>query len=133
MHDDVRQLIDGYDEPARQQLLAVRDLVFSEAARHAEIGELVETLKWGQLSYLPLKSRVGTTVRFDAVPGCPSKLAMYLNCQTTLVDGIRQLYPATFEFKGNREIVFDADAAMPETELRHCIALALTYHLKKTA
>ena len=30
-----------------------------------------------------------------------------------------------------RAILLDANATLPEAELRHCVALALTYHLRK--
>jgi hypothetical protein len=56
---------------------------------------------------------------------------MYVHCQTDLVATFRELYPKEFTFAGNRSIIFDADDAIPEPALRHCVALALTYHLNK--
>jgi hypothetical protein len=35
------------------------------------------------------------------------------------------------KFEGNRGIVFDVADGLPEEALRHCISLALTYHLRK--
>ena len=40
--------------------------------------------------------------------------------------------PEVFAFSGNRAILLDPDRPLPEAELRHCIALALTYHSKGT-
>ncbi len=34
-------------------------------------------------------------------------------------------------YGGNRSILLDAGVEIPEAALRHCVALALTYHLKK--
>jgi hypothetical protein len=34
-------------------------------------------------------------------------------------------------FSGNRSIILNAEDEVPEPALRHCLALALTYHLKK--
>ena len=58
---------------------------------------------------------------------------MYVHCQTNLVSTFREIYPDSFSYEGNRSIVFDAADGLPEEELRHCISLALTYHLRKRA
>jgi hypothetical protein len=131
MDKQVKQVIEAHGAAVRDRLLAIRQLVFDEAGRHVEIGELAETLKWGQLSFLPKKARVGTTVRFDVSTKQPARLAMYVNCQTSLVDTYRQLYPDAFQFEGNRAVTFAVDGDLPAQQLRHCIALALTYHLAK--
>jgi hypothetical protein len=34
-------------------------------------------------------------------------------------------------YAGNRAVIFNADDAIPKAALRHCVALALTYHLRK--
>jgi hypothetical protein len=34
-------------------------------------------------------------------------------------------------YGGNRCIILNADEDVPEPALRHCVALALTYHLNK--
>ena len=41
--------------------------------------------------------------------------------------------PTEMSFDGNRAIVLDASAPLPAAPLRHCIALALTYHRDKRA
>ncbi len=56
---------------------------------------------------------------------------MYFHCQTDLVATFRELYPDEFRYDGNRCILFKAADAIPEQPLRHCLALALTYHLNK--
>jgi len=48
-----------------------------------------------------------------------------------LVETFRELYPNDFQFEGNRSIVLERDRALPQLPLRHCIALALTYHQRK--
>ncbi len=57
---------------------------------------------------------------------------VYVHCQTDLVSRWRQLYDGTFEFDGNRAILFNVDEPLPEGALRHCIAMALTYHHAKS-
>ena len=51
--------------------------------------------------------------------------------QTDLVETFRELYPTQLRYGGNRSILLDAAEEIPEPELRHCLALALTYHLRK--
>jgi hypothetical protein len=53
------------------------------------------------------------------------------HCQTNLVETFRELYPTELSYSGNRAIILNADDAVPEPALRHCVALALTYHLNK--
>jgi len=60
--------------------------------------------------------------------GSDTKYALYFNCNTSLVDTFRTLFPKTFRYRGNREIEFDIEEPIPEEELQVCIAMALTYH-----
>jgi hypothetical protein len=64
------------------------------------------------------------------VKASPGQYAVYFHCQTDLVETFRELYPG-LSYSGNRAILLDADKKLPEVELRHCLALALTYHLRK--
>ena len=50
---------------------------------------------------------------------------------TSLVESFRRHYPDELRYEGKRAILFDEDDEVPEAALRHCIALALTYHLRK--
>ena len=59
------------------------------------------------------------------------RYAIYFHCQTDLVETFRELYPTEFNYAGNRSILLDAGDKVPEAALRHCVALALTYHLGK--
>ena len=93
------------------------------------MGALEEVLKWGQVSYLT-KSRSGSTIRIDRVKSAAGQYAVFFHCQTDLVATFRELYPE-LSFGGNRSILLDATDKLPEAALRHCVALALTYHLNK--
>jgi len=112
-------------------LLEVRRLILGTAANTAGVGAVEETLKWGQPSYLTLLSKSGSTIRIDRVKNGAADYAMYFHCQTTLVDSFRLMFRDTFKYEGNRAIVFNEDDAVPVDALRQCIAMALTYHLKK--
>ena len=102
------------------------------AAKTPGVGALKETLKWGQPSYLTQESRSGSMIRIDRVKPAAGddreRYALYVHCQTTLVSTFRQLYRDELVFGGNRSILLDADRPLPKAALKHCIALALTYH-----
>lgn len=111
-------------EPARTQLLALRELVLKTASEEG-IETLEETLKWGQPSYVP--GRQGTTVRLgedEASGGCK----LYVHCQTSLVDEWRSQFGSSLKFEGNRAILIDPNGPLPAQDLSICIASALTYH-----
>jgi hypothetical protein len=120
-----------YPKHLRPRLLRLRRLVLETATATEGVGALEETLKWGQPSYLPSVSRSGSTIRIDQVKSEASQYAIYFNCRTDLVARFRELYPDTFTFGGDRSIIFGAEHSVDESALRHCISLALTYHLPK--
>jgi Domain of unknown function (DU1801) len=127
----VARTFDAYPPAMRRKLLALRALIFKTAAATDGVGELEETLKWGEPAYLTTQSRSGSTIRIDWKRARPSQYAMYFNCQTSLVDTFRSLFPHELTFEGNRAIVFEAGAKVPADALSFCIAAALTYHRTK--
>ncbi len=118
----------SYDPAQRKKLLALRKLIIDTARAAEGVGPLEETLKWGQPSYLT-KSKSGTTIRIDR--HSDNRYALFVNCQTDLIATFREHYPRQFKYEGKRAIVFDLEKDPPATALRHCIALALTYHVRK--
>jgi uncharacterized protein DUF1801 len=119
----------AYPQPARTKLLALRRLILDTARSTKGVGRIEEALKWGQPSYLTPETRSGSTVRIDHVEG--QQYAIYFHCQTDLVATFRELYPDKWSYGGNRCILLNAENKIDETALRHCVALALTYHLNK--
>ena len=126
----VEAVFDAYPKPVKARLLALRRLIFDTAKTTKGVGALEETLKWGQPSYLTAETKSGSTIRIDQVKTEAGQYAVYFHCQTNLVETFRQLYPELC-YGGNRSILLSADDKVPEAELRHCVALALTYHLGK--
>jgi hypothetical protein len=126
----VEAVFEAYPRPVKARLTALRRLIFDTAKATKGVGALEETLKWGQPSYLTPESRSGSTIRIDHVKSAPGQYAVYFHCQTNLVKTFRELYPE-LQFSGNRAILLDASEVLPEAKLRHCVALALTYHLNK--
>jgi hypothetical protein len=127
----VEEVFSGYSNVLRAKLLALRGLILDTAKATAGVGPLQETLKWGQPSYLTAETKSGSTIRIDRVKSAANHYAVYFHCQTDLVETFRALYPRELSYGGNRSIVLNALDELPEPALRHCVALALTYHLNK--
>jgi len=125
----VDAVFDAYPTPVKTKLTALRRLIFDAARSTKGVGRLEEALKWGQPSYLTAETGSGSTIRIDRVKQA-NQVAVFFHCQTDLVDTFRELYPK-LSYSGNRAILLDADKKLPEAELRHCVGLALTYHLRK--
>ena len=123
-------VFEGYPKSIKTRLLALRRLIFETAKATPGVGALEETLKWGQPSYLTSETRSGSTIRIDRVKTADDRYAVYFHCQTNLVETFRELYPE-LSYGGNRSILLGTGEKLPEAALRHCVALALTYHLRK--
>jgi len=130
LNHHVAERFASYPANVRLKMARLRSLIFAVAARDERIGKLEETLKWGEPAYLTSASKSGTTVRIDWKAKSPNQLGLYVNCKTPLVDTFRSLFPQ-LNFAGNRAIVLDVGGDFPETELKVCIALALTYNIDK--
>jgi hypothetical protein len=121
----------SYPAKARRKMLALRKLVLQTAAATPGVGDIEETLKWGEPAYLT-RNKTGSTVRMDWKARDPENYAMYFTCQTGLVETFRTLFARDFTFAGNRALVFRLDDKIPRDALAVCIAAALTYHTRKT-
>lgn len=127
---EVLAKFDTYPPNARRKLLALRELVFRTAATTEGVGEIEETLKWGEPAYVT-KNKSGSTIRMDWKKNDPDHYAMYFHCQTNLVETFRTMFPQDFKFQGNRALVFALEDKAPQDSLAMCIAASLTYHLNK--
>lgn len=122
---DVCAKIQSYPSHIRDRVLSLRQLVIETAAKTEGIGQVEETLKWGEPSYVV---KGGSPIRMAWKPATPNQYAMYFNCQTKLVSTFKALYPDEFNFEGNRAIIFDQNEVIAAESLKHCISLALSYH-----
>ena len=128
---EVAAVFETYPKEIKSKLMSLRQLIFDVASRTNGVGELEETLKWGQPSYLTTQTKSGSLIRIDQIKSQEGKYAMFFHCQTTLVDTFKEMYRGQFEFGGNRSIIFDIKNKVPVKELSHCVSMALTYHLNK--
>ena len=113
----------------RQILLDVRELIFEVAASDPRIDAIEETLRWGEPAYVTTKNKTGSTIRLgiEKNSGTP---ALFFNCKTTLVEGFRQKFGVKLSYSKNRAILLNGDLVKIGPALTHCIAAALTYHLR---
>ncbi len=120
----------AYPRAAKQRLLAIRELIFTVAERVDGVGQLQETLKWGEPAYLTSNGS-GSTIRMDWKSKHPDQIALYFNCQTNLVESFRMMFPHEFGYEGNRALLLPVAKAAPKHALALCIEAALTYHVRK--
>ncbi|EOW9225170.1 DUF1801 domain-containing protein [Vibrio vulnificus] len=123
----IKDHFDEYPDNARVRLEELRNLVF-QVASELELGEVDETLKWGEPSY---SVKTGSPLRMDWKLKSPNSYYLFFNCQTKLIDTFRELYSDELVFQGNRAIVLSLSKPLPETVIKSCIELALTYHQRK--
>ncbi len=128
---EVFAVFQDYPHEIKTKLLFLRKLIFDVADKTKTVGELEETLKWGQPSYLTSQTKSGTTIRIDRVNSGKHDYAMYFNCQTKLVDTFREMFRDEFEYEGNRAILFKTKDKISTEKIKLCISMALTYHLDK--
>lgn len=128
----VESVFAAFPPKQRSSLMELRALIFETAAHTDGAGHIVETLRWSQPAYLTENPKSGSTIRIGTEKKSPDRTAMFFHCQTSLVATFRDLYPDELEYQGNRAILFSPGAAIPKEELKHCIALALTYHMRRT-
>ncbi|HHG90101.1 MAG TPA: DUF1801 domain-containing protein [Devosia sp.] len=130
--DEVAQNYAAWPDEIRHGALELRRLIFAVCGATEGAGKLVETLKWNVPAYLTEKPKSGTTLRVEAQPGAGT-YGLFVPCQTSLIEQCRDLYADIFRYEKNRGLIFAPNETLPEPELRHFIAMALTYHLKSRA
>jgi len=94
----VAKVFATYPTNIREKLLVLRVLIFETAAATQGVGELEETLKWGEPAYITASSKSGSTVRIDWKKSAPTQYAMYFNYQTNLIETFKVLFPNEFRF-----------------------------------
>ncbi|MEH6556714.1 MAG: DUF1801 domain-containing protein [Oceanicoccus sp.] len=123
----IKDKFDAYPDKAKTRLLEIRAIILDTAQREG-VGELTETLKWGQPSYLV---KQGSTVRINWAPKNPNKVSVFFNCKTTLVETFREIYGAGLQTVGNREIEIPISGHIPISVLSACVSMSLRYHTIK--
>ncbi len=129
--DSVAAVFAAMNPSLRRKLLNLRSLIFATAEATPGVGAIEEALRWNEPSYLTTETRSGSLIRLNIHKPGTQRYAIYFHCKTTLVSTFRALYGDTFSFDGNRAITFALSDRVPIRPLRHCIELALTYHVSR--
>lgn len=124
-------LFKHHSSPLRSALLDMRKIILDVAQSIEGVGPIEEALRWGQLSFITTRTKSGSTIRIDALRSDPNKYAVYVHCQSGLIDDFRTRYPKQMTYIDQRSIEFTVGEPLPMAELKHCISLALTFHLRK--
>lgn len=127
MSNTVQDKLASYSPVVREKIEAVRGLIFA-VAQQQQLGEITESLKWGELSYV---CKHGSPIRLNWKDKSPEQISVYFNCNTILVETFREIFGDRLNLVGNRELVLPLDTAIPEPELTTCFAMALQYHTRK--
>ena len=122
---NVKHTYEMYPEAVQEKLLHIRRMIFDIAKRNGNVGNVEETLKWGEPAY---RAKSGSTIRLAWKASTPNNYAAYFICSTKLMETFKEIYPDIFTFDGNRAIIFSLDETIPTDPLEHCLLLSLTYH-----
>lgn len=128
----VYEVLQSYPDDIRGKLFELRKMIYQTATRNPVIGEITETLKWGEPAYLTNETKSGSTIRLGWKPSQEAYYMMHFNCQTTLIDRFKRRYADLFRYDKNRSLVFHVNDVIIEQALCDCIEQALTYHLLKS-
>ncbi|EUJ27446.1 hypothetical protein MFLO_13343 [Listeria floridensis FSL S10-1187] len=109
-------------------MLELRNLIYETSIEIGSSEPLTESLKWGQPTYSTLASKSGTPIRIDRFED--DQVAIFVHCQTSLIEDYREILGDTLTFSKNRAVVLNPAQPLPKKELKLFIGDALTYHQK---
>lgn len=127
MESNVKRKFESYPDNVKELFLMVRATIL-EVAKIEGLGEVEETLKWNEPSFLV---KGGSAIRVDWKSKFPNQLSVYFNCKTSLVETFQEVFGSVFRYEGKREIVFSLSEEIPLTEFKSCISLSFRYHKVK--
>ena len=87
---EVNSVFNSYPAAIRNKLMFLRQLIFNTAASLKFVGDIEETLKWGEPSYLTPKSKSGSTVRIAWKESLPDQYAIFFKCTANLVPAFKK-------------------------------------------
>lgn len=125
-NENVENVFLSYEEPYKSTLLEVRELIFQTASKIEGVGQLTESLKWGEPTYSTLETKSGTPIRINKFDD--NHIAVFFHCQTNLIEQFRGIFSEELKFSKNRAILLNPNEILPLNELEFCIAAALVYH-----
>lgn len=131
INTEVEEVLNFYPKEVKSKLMPLRRLIYETAASFDEIGEIEETLKWGEPRSLTPKSISGSTIRNAWKVSNKQQYSIFFKCTANLVPAFKEKFPQKYTFGGNRSIEFNLTDDLPIKELKQWIALALAFHGNK--
>ena len=104
INSEVAAVFNSYPQKIKSKLIFLRQLIFDTAASIKGVGEIEETLKWGEPSYLTPESKSGSTIRIAWKEPQKEHYSIFFKCTANLVPAFREKFPQQFKFGGNRGI-----------------------------
>ena len=108
--------------------MELRTIILDTAKRTEGVGVITETLRWGQPSYITAKPKSGTTIRLGPHD---EGYALFVHCQTSLIEEFRASFGTKLRFEGNRAVVFRLGQKVPRKIVEECVESALLYHRRE--
>ena len=103
---------------------------FWDHRKHNEIGKIEECLKWGEPNYVNHTPKSGITLRLSKLKSSESEYALFVHCQTSLIEEFRVAYP-NLNYDKNPGALFDSYEPIQSNAIKQFIYLALSYHSRK--
>ena len=122
--DAIFQVFASMPADVATTLRAARLDILRAAAASDEVGQLDETLKWGEPAYLTCAPKTGTTLRLGLIGG---QAAVMVPCSTTIIDDARAIFGPLPELSGKRGLVLGGQRQVFD----YVADAALHYHLHK--
>ena len=123
MNKQVLSTLSCHPNSVQTTLLQLRTIIFDVAASH-QLGEVHESIKWGEPSY---SVKGGTPVCMGWKATTPQQCFLFFNCHTSLVETFRERYADLLILQGNRAIVLNLNSPIPALIFRQCVKMAFTY------
>ncbi|SDW21911.1 hypothetical protein [Litoreibacter albidus] len=122
--DAIFQVFASMPADVATTLRAARLDILRAAAASNEVGQLDETMKWGEPAYLTCAPKTGTTLRLGLIGG---QAAVMVPCSTAIIDDARAIFGPLPELSGKRGLVLGGQRQV----FNYVVDAALHYHLRK--
>ncbi len=109
-------------------LRALRSVIYDVAQGEPRIGEIEESLKWGDPAYRSVRPQTGTTLRLGARKD--GRFGLFVPCSTSLIEQFKEDIPGLYDIDGTRGVILTAQSDPFAEPLRLLIHRALTYRLR---
>ena len=90
INTEVEAVFNSYPKRIKTKLLFLRQLIFDTAASIEGIGEIEETLKWGEPSYLTPISKSGSTIRIAWKESQKDQYSIFFKCTANLIPAFEE-------------------------------------------